>query len=157
MRPTPDRIRETLFNWLGQRLDGYRCLDLFAGSGALGLEAMSRGAGSVTLVERNPLVAGNLTRNAAELGAVAAEIVIADALEFLTRPGRQGAYDLVFVDPPFAAGLHGPVLQLLPAVLAPGGMVYLESSDQEVPPGWIAEKKGKAGKVNFYLIRREPA
>jgi len=157
LRPTPDRIRETLFNWLGQHLEGYRCLDLFAGSGALGLEAMSRGADSVTLVERSPLVAGNLARNAAELGAVAAEIVIADALEFLRQAQRQGAYDLVFVDPPFSAGLHASVLQLLPAVLAPGGMVYLESSDRDVPPGWIAEKEGKAGKVNFYLIRRVPA
>lgn len=157
LRPTPDRIRETVFNWLGQRLDGYRCLDLFAGSGVLGLEALSRGADSATLVERSRSVAANLSRNAAELGAVDAEIVIADALEFLAQTGRKAAYDLVFIDPPFSAGLHEPVLKLLPAVLAPGGMAYLESSEQGVPPGWIAEKEGRAGKVHFYLIRREPA
>lgn len=157
LRPTPDRIRETVFNWLGQRLDGYRCLDLFAGSGVLGLEALSRGAVSATLVERSRSVAANLARNAAELGAVDAEIVIADALEFLAQTRREGAYDLVFIDPPFSAGLHEPVLKLLPAVLAPGGLAYLESSEQGVPAGWIAEKEGKAGKVHFYLIRREPA
>ena len=157
LRPTPDRIRETVFNWLGQRLDGYRCLDLFAGSGVLGLEALSRGAVSATLVERSRDVAANLARNATALGATGAEIVIADALEFLAQTGRQGAYDLAFIDPPFSAGLHEPVLKLLPAVLAPGGRAYLESSEQGVPPGWVAEKEGRAGKVHFYLIRREPA
>lgn len=158
LRPTPDRIRETLFNWLGQRLDGYHCLDLFAGSGALGLEALSRGAARVTLVEGNAMVARMLARSVAELGAADAKIVVSDALEFLRKPGQQIPYDLVFVDPPFAGGLHEPVMQLIPAVLAPGGLVYLECpAAQAALPGWVVEKEGRAGQVHFYLMRREAA
>ena len=128
LRPTGDRARETLFNWLQSRIRGARCLDLFAGTGALGLEAASRGAAAVTLVEQDRELAGRLGRIAADWpGGELIEVICADALAWL--PGAQGPFDLVFVDPPFAGELHLRVLEHLarPGLLDPDARVYLES------------------------------
>jgi len=158
LRPTPDRIRETLFNWLGQDLSGFRCLDLYAGSGALGFEALSRGAIRVVFVERSSVVAKALEDNAARLNADPAVVVRADALEFLRRnlsevPER---FDLIFLDPPFDTGVPAEVVQLLPGQLAPGGRIYLESDRApEWPAPWLVEKSGRAGQVHYQLLRLE--
>src|SRR5699024_11993053 len=108
LRPTPDRIRETLFNWLAPRIQGARCLDLFAGTGALGLEALSRGAGHVTFVERDATTAGSLRQALTALDGHAAAVIHGDALNTAVFP--QTSYDVIFVDPPFGAGLHGTTL-----------------------------------------------
>lgn len=159
LRPTSDRIRETLFNWLGHDLSGFRCLDLYAGSGALGFEALSRGAERVVMVEHNPAVVRVLEENAGRLNANGLQIIRADALEFLQRDndaaaGRGGRFDVVFLDPPFDAGLPARVLELLPTLLAPGGRVYVEADRlHDLPPAWLLEKRGRAGQVHFQLMR----
>ena len=162
LRPTPDRVRETLFNWLGHDLEGFRCLDLYAGSGALGFEAHSRGASQVFMVENNPVVVRALEANAARFSASRLKIVRADALEFLRRSANGGAvgetrFDVVFIDPPFDQGVPDEVLSLLPPLLATGGLVYMEAGVQAVvPQSWKTEKQGKAGQVHFQLMRWEP-
>ncbi|HEX9685097.1 MAG TPA: 16S rRNA (guanine(966)-N(2))-methyltransferase RsmD [Burkholderiales bacterium] len=154
LRPTPDRVRETLFNWLGQDLTGRTCLDLFAGSGALGFEAAARGAARVVMVERDPLVVRALTASRAALDAAVVEIQRADALEFL-RAGRD-VYDVVFVDPPYRSDLWSRVAPLLPRRLAPGALVYLERAGRAGPlPGWEVWKHGRAGQVAYQLLRRD--
>src|SRR3990170_313357 len=120
LRPTPDRVRETLFNWLGQDLTGKACLDLFAGSGALGFEAASRGAKRVVMVERDPATFKALQASGAQLGAAAVELTRADALEFLR--GDRGRYDVIFLDPPFTAGYWPQLLSMLPPRMAPGAL-----------------------------------
>lgn len=153
LRPTPDRVRETLFNWLGQDLTGKSCLDLFAGSGALGFEAASRGARRVVLVERDAASLRALQDNRAALAANAVEVVRADALEFL-RLHRE-RHDVVFLDPPFADDHWLQLLDLLPAVLAGGGMVYCERARAlEVPAGWAVFRSGRAGQVSHQLLKR---
>ena len=153
LRPTPDRVRETLFNWLGQDLTGRTCLDLFAGSGALGFEAASRGARRVVMVERDPLVFRALAANRAALDAAAVELNRADALEFL-RAGDE-AYDVVFVDPPFRSDYWPRVAPLLSRRLAPEALVYCESAaGAEAPPGWESVKRDRAGRVSYQLLRR---
>ncbi|MGH8648174.1 MAG: 16S rRNA (guanine(966)-N(2))-methyltransferase RsmD, partial [Burkholderiales bacterium] len=124
LRPTPDRVRETLFNWLGQDLTGKTCLDLFAGSGALGFEAASRGARRVVMVERDPIVFRALMASRAALDAAVVELKRADALEFLRAD--DSVYDVVFVDPPYRTDLWPRVAPLLPQHLAPQALVYLE-------------------------------
>ncbi len=162
LRPTPDRVRETLFNWLGHDLEGFRCLDLYAGSGALGFEAHSRGASQVIMVENNPVVVRALEANATRFSASRLKIVRADALEFLRRSANGGAvgetrFDVVFIDPPFDQGVPDEVLSLLPPLLATGGLVYMEAGVQAVvPQSWKTEKQGKAGQVHFQLMRWEP-
>ena len=156
LRPTPDRVRETLFNWLGQDLSGYHCLDLYAGSGVLGFEALSRGASHVTLVERDALVARALESSAKELNAVGSRIICSDALKFLRQATNRERYDLIFLDPPFSDGMPEGVLAVLPDLLEPGGRIFLEgSSRRDLQPPWLLEKDGKAGKVFFQLLRRE--
>ena len=153
LRPTPDRVRETLFNWLGQRLDGLACVDLFAGSGALGFEALSRGAARAVLIERDRATAEALRAAALELGAKGAEIVAGDALAWIARGGGVGErFDLAFVDPPFASELAAQVLAKLPARLNPGARVYVESA-QPLAPGapWTKLREGRAGAVRFAL------
>jgi len=153
LRPTPDRVRETLFNWLGQDLSGKACLDLFAGSGALGFEAASRGARRVVMVESDPAVFRALGASRAALAAAAVELVKADALEFLR--GDSARYDVVFLDPPFQSGTWPRLERLLPPRLAPGALVYYESATPpDLPPGWEAWRQGRAGKVKFQLLRR---
>lgn len=154
VRPTPDRVRETLFNWLGQDLSGRNCLDLFAGSGALGFEASSRGAASVVMVDSNPAVVRSLRENARRLGAQDVRLVRGDALEFLG--GERLRFDVIFVDPPYRSDLGTRTLPLLPAVLSAEGRVYLESNAALQPaPGWVIVRKGHAGQVHFHLLARE--
>ncbi|MGH8633463.1 MAG: 16S rRNA (guanine(966)-N(2))-methyltransferase RsmD [Burkholderiales bacterium] len=153
LRPTPDRVRETLFNWLGQDLTGKTCLDLFAGSGALGFEAASRGARRVVMVERDPVVLRALTASRAALDAAVVELKRADALEFLRAD--DGVYDVVFVDPPFRSDLWPRVTPLLPRLLAPEALVYHESAGRAgPPPGWEVWRQGRAGQVAYQLLKR---
>jgi 16S rRNA (guanine966-N2)-methyltransferase len=153
VRPTPDRVRETLFNWLGQDLTGKICLDLFAGSGALGFEAASRGARRVVMVERDPESFKALQASCARLDATAVQLKRADALEFLK--GDRSQYDVIFLDPPFGGGYWPQLLPFLPQHLAPGALVYYESAAwPELPPGWEAWKQGRAGQVIFQLLKR---
>jgi 16S rRNA (guanine(966)-N(2))-methyltransferase RsmD len=157
LRPTPDRVRETLFNWLGQDLTGKSCLDLFAGSGALGFEAASRGAKRVVLVERDTAAYRKLGENAALLGADKIELKAADALEFL-RSDR-GAYDVVFLDPPFRSDMLPAVLALLPSRLAPDALVHVEAPLQQaanLPQGWQVWREGRAGAVAHQLLKWSP-
>lgn len=152
LRPTPDRVRETLFNWLGQDLSGAVCLDLFAGSGALGFEAASRGARRVVMVEHDPAVYRSLGAARDALGATAVEVVRADALAFLAAD--RGIYDLIFLDPPFSGGYWSRLAPLLPPRLAPAGLIYHESGVPCDPtPGWELFRSGRAGNVIFQLMR----
>lgn len=152
LRPTPDRVRETLFNWLGQDLSAKSCLDLYAGSGALGFEAASRNAARVVMLERDAATCRALLASRDALGAKQVEVVRADALEFL-KAGRD-CYDVVFVDPPFSANAWRAVLTLLPPRLAPDALVYCESAGIfELPAGWQTVKQGRAGQVHYQLLR----
>lgn len=152
LRPTPDRVRETLFNWLGQDLTGLSCLDLFAGSGVLGLEAASRGAACVTLVENQRRVVAALQESVTMLGANQISVVHADALEFLSRDGA--AYDVVFIDPPFADGPPIAVMESLSRRLAAGARVYVECDRKFEPPqGWRTLRHDRAGMVHFHLMQ----
>jgi 16S rRNA (guanine966-N2)-methyltransferase len=153
LRPTPDRVRETLFNWLGQDLTGRTCLDLFAGSGALGFEAASRGAKRVVMVERDAATLRALQASRAELDANAVELKRADALEFLRADA--GLYDIAFLDPPFNADYLPRLWALLPRHLAPGALVYCESALRTAAPGgWETCKQGRAGRVSYQLLKR---
>ena len=153
LRPTPDRVRETLFNWLGQDLTGWDCLDLFAGSGALGFEAVSRGARSVVMVEQDRAAWQALTHHAKLLGAQAVvQVQWRDALEFV-RDAEQ-TFDIVFLDPPFESDLLERIARALPRLTRPGGMVYVESSrgvDWGAP--WRQHRQSRAGHVNYQLYR----
>lgn len=152
LRPTPDRVRQTLFNWLGQELHGRNCLDLFAGSGALGFEALSRGAASVVLVESNSAVHRALLDNAGMLKADRAQILRQDALQFLTQNRQQ--YDVIFLDPPFDRQWLQKLLPLLAPHLAADGMVYVESEKLVAAgDGWQVVKHGKAGNVYYHLLK----
>ena len=152
LRPTPDRARETLFNWLGQDLSGKTCLDLFAGSGALGFEAASRGAKRVVMVERDPAAFRALWANAVALDAGAVELKRADALEFLRAD--DGFYDVVFLDPPFRADYLSRVLPALAARLAGGAMVHIEAPRAlALPPEWTVWRSGRAGAVTYQLLK----
>jgi len=154
LRPSPDRVRETLFNWLGRDLTGMVCLDLFAGSGALGFEALSRGAASVIMVEKNPVVLRALRDNAHKLGATGLTVVRGDALEFAR--GAHSRFDVVFVDPPYRLGLQVAALDLLRGLLALGGRVYVEGNAVFEPPrGWAILRRARAGNVHFHLLVRE--
>ena len=147
-------MRETLFNWLGRDLTGMVCLDLFAGSGALGFEALSRGAASVIMVEKNPAVLRALRDNAQKLGATGLTVVRGDALEFVR--GARSRFDVVFVDPPYRLGMQVAALGLLRGLLAEGGRVYLEGDSVfEAPRGWAIFRRARAGNVHFHLLARE--
>ena len=153
VRPTPDRVRETLFNWLGQELDGKSCLDLFAGSGALGLEAASRGARRVVMVEKDRASAAAIRENLEALGGGPVELRVADALEFL-REDRE-RYDIIFLDPPFLADYWPQLWTLLPDRMKADAVVYCESARPlDPPPGWEMRKSGRAGQVRFQLLKR---
>lgn len=160
LRPTPDRVRETLFNWLAPDLAGSRCLDLFAGSGALGLEALSRGAASVTFVEREREAADRLRETATQLAPKRATVLHADAITWLGGPSQP--FDIVFVDPPFDSGLLPVALRALESGgwLMPAARIYLEgpakAGPPELPGGWILHRSGRAGAVGYHLARRQP-
>ncbi|HZV53864.1 MAG TPA: 16S rRNA (guanine(966)-N(2))-methyltransferase RsmD [Rhodocyclaceae bacterium] len=157
LRPTPDRVRETLFNWLGQHLTGLTCLDLFAGSGILGFEAASRDAASVVLVERDQRVFATLRQNATALGGDRLEVQRSDALEFAAACSRQGRrFDLVFLDPPYRQSWLERLWPLLPVIVSPSGRVYVEAEVVVVPPvPWRVVREGHAGQVFFHLLERE--
>jgi 16S rRNA (guanine966-N2)-methyltransferase len=158
LRPTPDRVRETLFNWLQQHTADARCLDLFAGSGALGLEALSRGAREAVFVDREAAVASSLRAQLERLGGTArARVVQGGAARFLATPGAP--FDIIFLDPPFGEGALGEHVALIEAGhwVRPGGWVYLESEraagPPAVPPGWELVKSKSAGEVGYHLAR----
>ena len=156
LRPSSDRVRETLFNWLAPVLRGARCLDLFAGSGALGFEAASRGAAQVLLVERDPELAAGLRSSAARLAAGQVEIRCADALAVL-EDGACGPFDVVFIDPPFAEGAWDAVLQRLPERLAAEAWIHLESPADHapaVPADWRLHREGRTREVRHALYHR---
>jgi 16S rRNA (guanine966-N2)-methyltransferase len=157
LRPTSDRARETLFNWLQPALPGARVLDLFAGSGALGLESLSRGAREAVLVERDRAAAESLRQVVARLHAQAeAQVVAADALAFLRTP-LQGRFDIVFVDPPFAAGLWPQVFAALRPWLAEAAWLYVESpadADAAPGPGFALHREGRTREARHALYRR---
>ncbi|MGL4408720.1 16S rRNA (guanine(966)-N(2))-methyltransferase RsmD [Zoogloea sp.] len=151
LRPTPARVRETLFNWLGQELDGWDCLDLFAGSGALGFEAASRGAASVSMIEQDALAYSVLQNSAKTLKAECVQLVRGDALKFARSAGR--TYDLIFLDPPYRMGWIEKITPLLPALLKEGGQVYVEAEyDIEHIDQLTRIKHGKAGQVFYHLF-----
>jgi 16S rRNA (guanine966-N2)-methyltransferase len=156
LRPTGDRIRETLFNWLAPVIEGAHCLDLFAGSGALGFEAASRGAAEVVMLEQAAAVVRILEANAKPLGASALRVVHGEALQWLQRPADR-TFDIVFLDPPFASGLLQPTCDLLARHrwLAPRALVYLEASAQDelpaLPGTWELLRDKRAGQVRYAL------
>ena len=153
LRPTPDRVRETWFNWLGQRLEGQTCLDLFAGSGALGFEAASRGAARVVMVENDRTVFANLQNTQELIKARQAELVLADAFDFLRKTSER--FDVVFLDPPFRQNALPALLERLPARLAPGARVYVEApAPLEPGEAWRELKRSRAGQVSFQLLER---
>lgn len=160
LRPTPDRVRETLFNWLQFSIVGTRCLDLFAGSGALGFEALSRGAATVTALETHATAIAALRDNASALGTSALTIIPQDALRWLAQPATQ-QFDLVFLDPPFAAGLHAQCCELLQRQrwLAPGAQVYIEAGEDlqtlPLPKGWQLTRDKRAGEVHYGLCETQ--
>lgn len=166
LRPTPSRVRETLFNWLGQDMAGWRVLDAFAGSGALGFEAASRNAESVCLIEREPVLVKALRATQAKLGATQVQVVQANALDWMRRlAGSEPGFDLVLLDPPFDDDLFLPALQAASRCVPIEGWVYLESPDAYVDaapgqdaatvvPGLRVHRQGRAGAVHYHLFQR---
>ncbi len=155
LRPSSDRVRETLFNWLQSVTPGARVLDLFAGTGALGFEAASRGAAGVLMVERDPVLAEALRANAGRLKVGQARIEVADALAWLQRPPTE-AFDLVLLDPPFDANLWEPAFSRLGPWLAPGAWIYVESPVKKqptTPAGWRLHREGQTREVRFALFQ----
>ena len=160
LRPTPDRVRETVFNWLGQTLAGLRVLDLYAGSGALGLEAASRGAASVLLIEQHPRCVAAIAAAAQRLGATQVQVRAADALasaQSLARAGER--FDVIFIDPPYASAQQLAALRAVQPLVAPQGLVYVETDIADLfealdAKGWALWRQGRAGQVHFALLRR---
>jgi 16S rRNA (guanine966-N2)-methyltransferase len=168
LRPTPGRVRETLFNWLGQDLSGWRVLDAFAGSGALGFEAASRGAENVLLLEREPGLVRSLQAVQARLKAAQVRVMQADAINWMRQAHQAGGFDLVFLDPPFDESLFWPALEGALNCVPDGGWIYLESpaSLPQLPDAdqhahlmaqLVPHRQGQAGAVHFHLFRRVAA
>ena len=158
LRPTPDRVRETLFNWLGQDLSGWRCLDAFAGSGALGFEAASRGADQVVLVERDRHLVHSLGETKARLSADQVRIDNADAMAWMARCAVD-SFELVFLDPPFGTQLAEPALDAAARIVVPDGYVYLEApqplaAEAAEARGLKIHRQARAGAVHFHLLQR---
>ena len=157
LRPTPGRVRETLFNWLRNHVGGSRCLDLFAGSGALGLEALSRGAAHATLIDSNHRVCEQILLNLKRLDTLNAEVHRIDSMSWL-RSFDGVAFDIVFIDPPFDSELSNAVLQQLhdSAAIASGTHIYVEQSVSEpalrLPGNWQTLRAASAGQVHYQLI-----
>lgn len=158
LRPSPDRVRETVFNWLAPVIEGARCLDLFTGSGALGLEALSRGAREVVFVDRDPRVVTELQQNLRLLQAQGAQVIGTDAQSYLQREPRP--FDVVFLDPPFRRDLLRPCIALLEerGWLAPAAYIYIEAERElaapPLPPQWELLRSKSAGDVGYHLARR---
>lgn len=155
LRPTPDRVRETLFNWLGQDLAGWRVLDAFAGSGALGFEAASRGAVQVLLLEREAALVTSLLASRQRLQAQALQVLRADALAWMAR-APAASFELVLLDPPFDAGLTERAAAAALPLLVPGGFLYLEGPHMlsPLPAGLHAHRSLRAGAVQVQLLQR---
>ncbi len=154
LRPTPDRVRETLFNWLGQDLSGWRVLDAFAGSGALGFEAGSRGAAEVRMLERDGQLADSLRRSMAKLKAETLHIECTNSMTWMSRcePAR---FELVLLDPPFEANLFDAALAEAARLIVPDGLIYLEADRVIAPPdGFEVRRSAKAGTVHYGLFAR---
>jgi 16S rRNA (guanine966-N2)-methyltransferase len=157
IRPTPDRVRETLFNWLQPRIVDARVLDLFAGSGALGLEALSRGAAHVTFVERDRRAVTAIGVLLKEWSESAATVTTGDALAWLASAHREAPFDIVFIDPPFDAALVSAAALALVARgrLAPDARIYVEKRARDpspaLPEGWREQRAGRAGEVGYHL------
>lgn len=164
LRPTADRVRETLFNWLQDRLPRAACLDLFAGSGACGMEALSRGARHVCFVEKSPVALQAIRHNLSLLQASGHHTVCEDSLTWLSRKEKASAekFDIVFIDPPFAADLLECSAKALEdsGLLQEHALLYVElSTDMPLPPlpgNWLLRKSKRAGKVQFHLFERQP-
>ncbi|MFN4004103.1 MAG: 16S rRNA (guanine(966)-N(2))-methyltransferase RsmD [Hylemonella sp.] len=161
LRPTPDRVRETLFNWLGQDLTGWRCVDAFAGSGALGFEAASRGATEVTLIEQDAALAAQLNRLKEQLQAQAVQVRRGDGIAAL-QALPPASVDLILLDPPFDAGLFDAALQAAARAVGSGGFIYLEAPEawdaaRLAPLGLVVHRHLKAGAVHAHLLRRAGA
>jgi 16S rRNA (guanine966-N2)-methyltransferase len=156
LRPTPDRVRETLFNWLGQDLSGKACLDLFSGSGALGVESSSRHAARVVLVDRAHAVVRAIRANAVALGLSNVTVEYGDALEFTEKLRKQRlTFDIIFLDPPFGEKWIERIEPLVPDLLADDGVAYIESEHIYLPAGGLRLlKQGRAGMVHFALAAR---
>ncbi|UYU32150.1 16S rRNA (guanine(966)-N(2))-methyltransferase [Siccibacter colletis] len=160
LRPTTDRVRETLFNWLAPHMVDARCLDCFAGSGALGLEALSRYAAQATLIEMERGVAQQLSQNLATLKASHGQVVNANTLEYLSKPGQP--FNIVFIDPPFRKGLLEQTVTLLEqnGWLADNALIYIESEVEgglpPLPASWQPHREKIAGQVAYRLFIREP-
>ncbi len=156
LRPTPDRVRETLFNWLAPVIEGSRCLDLFAGSGALAWEALSRGAAAATLVESDPIAAQALRITQQQLQADNASIVLQDSRSFLAQAATP--FDIVFLDPPFHSDLLPQVYTDLSGWIRPGGFIYIETAKQNaasLPADWEILRAKTAGQVAYHLARQQ--
>jgi 16S rRNA (guanine966-N2)-methyltransferase len=153
VRPTADRVRETLFNWLGQDLTGWSTLDLFAGSGALTLEALSRGAALAVAVDRAAALTAALAATARTFGAQGLEVHTGDARAFLSRESRR--FDAIFLDPPFAEDPWSWLLPAAAARLGPAGYIYAEAGRPLQPPDGLAlYRSGRAGQVHYHLLNR---
>jgi len=157
LRPTPDRVRETVFNWLQPSIVGAQCLDLFAGSGALGLEALSRGAACAVMVERESAAIAALRANVADLNASHAEIVAGDGIQYLQRTAQP--FDIVFLDPPYRSDLLATCCVLLVngGWVRAGGLIYLETpsgQEPQLPDSWTLLRSKRAGQVGYHLARR---
>lgn len=158
LRPSPDRVRETLFNWLQPVIAGARCLDLFAGSGALGIEALSRGASHVDFVDSEPAIGRHLQETLQRLDAANGVARIADALKFLDQGQTDGCYDVVFLDPPYASDVLLQVCNKLVAGdwLARGALIYVEcAADKplpQLPAAWQVHRSKRAGQVGYHLL-----
>lgn len=159
LRPTPDRVRETLFNWLMPVIEGARCLDLFAGSGVLGLEALSRGAAEVVFVDRERKVTTYLKDTLAMLQTRQGQVVQADAMQYLA--GQASPFDLVFLDPPYRANLHAACAAVLETSgwLKSQAWIYLEQASdlppESLPGNWHVHREKTAGQVRYCLYRRD--
>lgn len=161
LRPTPDRVRETLFNWLGQDLTGWRCIDIFAGTGALGFEAASRGAAEVLLCEQDPQLALKLKALQERLQAGCVRVERGDGVGLLRRQSP-GSMQLVFIDPPFESTIFESALKAAADAIAPQGLVYLEAprswtAEELAPLGLVIWRSSKAGAVHFHLLARPAA
>jgi 16S rRNA (guanine966-N2)-methyltransferase len=156
IRPTPDRVRETLFNWLQPRIDQARVLDLFAGSGALGLEALSRGAAYVTFVEKDRRAAAAIETVTREWDQANAHVACNGALEWLEAHGAEAPFDIVFLDPPYDSNLLAEAAVTLAGRLAPDARLYLERRARDplpaLPGGWKELRAGRAGEVGYHLF-----
>ena len=163
LRPTPDRVRETLFNWLGQDLTGLSCLDLFAGSGAMGFEAASRGAARVVMVDSDREVAAALGENARALAIPGLEVLRTDALQFAAAFGKSGGggFDVLFLDPPYGQGLLERIAPYLPQLMNAANedaVIYAEAEHPLAALGdWSVRRQGRAGQVCYHLLSRNSA